>query len=86
MCYKTLTTNLIMKNQKKGRLTLEQNTQTQRNIYRKSSLNPKPYSFWDFDDLQTLHNYTQKKNKTLEHSTCFLVENLCTFLHSILPS
>jgi len=46
MCCKAFITNLIARNQKKGQLTLEQKTQTQRNISNKSSLNPKPYNFW----------------------------------------
>jgi hypothetical protein len=62
MCCKAFTTNLLAKNQKKGRLTLEQKTQTQQNISSKPSLNLKPYNFWDSDDLQTLHNYTKQKN------------------------
>ncbi len=63
MCCKAFTTNLLARNQKKGRLTLEQKAQTQRNISRKPCLNLKPYNFWNSDDLQALHNYKKKKKK-----------------------
>jgi hypothetical protein len=62
MCCKALTTNFLVRNQKKGWSTFKQKTRTQWSIFRKPNLNLKPYNFWDFDDLQTLHNYIKQKN------------------------
>jgi hypothetical protein len=45
MCYKAFTMNLLVRNQKKANLAIEQKTWTQENISSKPSLNPKPYNF-----------------------------------------